>query len=99
MSSYLPYILFIFFLMIRRPPRSTRTDTRFPYTTLFRSAGMLPEVEGRLGMPPTRQPHRRKILRGDSESTPKCVLEPSRVRATADDTRDAFHQEIGRAHV
>src|SRR3546814_5195896 len=23
--------------MIRRPPRSTRTDTRFPYTTLFRS--------------------------------------------------------------
>src|SRR3546814_11123210 len=32
--------------MIRRPPRSTRTDTRFPYTTLFRS---LPE---RPRMPP-----------------------------------------------
>src|SRR3546814_8202012 len=30
-------ILFFFFLMIRRPPRSTRTDTLFPYTTLFRS--------------------------------------------------------------
>src|SRR3546814_4030678 len=30
--------LFLFFLMIRRPPRSTRTDTLFPYTTLFRSA-------------------------------------------------------------
>src|SRR3546814_13460622 len=29
--------LHLFFLMIRRPPRSTRTDTRFPYTTLFRS--------------------------------------------------------------
>src|SRR3546814_13731778 len=28
-----------FFLMVRRPPRSTRTDTRFPYTTLFRSRG------------------------------------------------------------
>src|SRR3546814_2646461 len=27
------------FLMIRRPPRSTRTDTLFPYTTLFRSRG------------------------------------------------------------
>src|SRR3546814_17018463 len=26
-----------FFLMIRRPPRSTRTDPPFPYTTLFRS--------------------------------------------------------------
>src|SRR3546814_14860924 len=25
------------FLMVRRPPRSTRTDTLFPYTTLFRS--------------------------------------------------------------
>src|SRR3546814_9427692 len=31
-------IIFFFFLMIRRPPRSTRTDTLFPYTTLFRSA-------------------------------------------------------------
>src|SRR3546814_5532712 len=34
-----------FFLMIRRPPRSTRTDTLFPYTTLFRSqtaTGTLP---------------------------------------------------------
>src|SRR3546814_16908214 len=28
-----------FFLMIRRPPRSTRTDTLFPYTTLVRSHG------------------------------------------------------------
>src|SRR3546814_15276322 len=31
--------LMFFFLMIRRPPRSTRTDTLFPYTTLFRSVG------------------------------------------------------------
>src|SRR3546814_13233518 len=30
-------LICIFFLMIRRPPRSTRTDTLFPYTTLFRS--------------------------------------------------------------
>src|SRR3546814_15083781 len=29
----------LFFLRIRRPPRSTRTDTLFPYTTLFRSEG------------------------------------------------------------
>src|SRR3546814_20210996 len=29
--------LLVFFLMIRRPPRSTRTDTLFPYTPLFRS--------------------------------------------------------------
>src|SRR3546814_11187608 len=31
------YFFLFFFLMIRRPPRSTRTDTLFPYTTLFRS--------------------------------------------------------------
>src|SRR3546814_14175072 len=30
--------------MIRRPPRSTRTDTLFPYTTLFRSGGSRPSV-------------------------------------------------------
>src|SRR3546814_21000297 len=36
---------FVFFLMIRRPPRSTRTDTLFPYTTLFRSTALLVEAE------------------------------------------------------
>src|SRR3546814_14726798 len=30
--------------MIRRPPRSTRTDTLFPYTTLFRSVGSVAEL-------------------------------------------------------
>src|SRR3546814_13758807 len=30
----------LFFLMIRRPPRSTRHDTLFPYTTLFRSESL-----------------------------------------------------------
>src|SRR3546814_2530481 len=39
MMSLFTLIYFcFFFLMIRRPPRSTRTDTLFPYTTLFRSA-------------------------------------------------------------
>src|SRR3546814_99514 len=33
--------MFFFFLMIRRPPRSTHTDTLFPYTTLFRSREVL----------------------------------------------------------
>src|SRR3546814_20323960 len=35
----LTYSLFIFCLMIRRPPRSTLPDTLFPYTTLFLSQG------------------------------------------------------------
>src|SRR3546814_12834237 len=46
--------VFFFFLMIRRPPRSTRTDTLFPYTTLFRSVhvepGALPEIRDCLGL-------------------------------------------------
>src|SRR3546814_5354741 len=37
-SSVYCYAILWFFLMIRRPPRSTRTDTLLPYTTLFRSA-------------------------------------------------------------
>src|SRR3546814_17298706 len=35
--STLCIVIYVFFLMIRRPPRSTRTYTLFPYTTLFRS--------------------------------------------------------------
>src|SRR3546814_2980963 len=35
------YMTLFFFLMIRRPPRSTRTDTLFPYTTLFLSAEII----------------------------------------------------------
>src|SRR3546814_11914762 len=35
------FFVFVFFLMIRRPPRSTRTDTLLPYTTLFRSLPIL----------------------------------------------------------
>src|SRR3546814_15058894 len=39
------------FLMIRRPPRSTRTDTLFPYTTLFRSQEQRnPLAEVQLGL-------------------------------------------------
>src|SRR3546814_9503206 len=44
------------FLMIRRPPRSTRTDTLFPYTTLFRSADQrfLSRLQEHEGAPPPR---------------------------------------------
>src|SRR3546814_11403560 len=41
---------FFFFLMIRQPPRSTRTDTLFPYTTLFRSQSWVElEIENGAG--------------------------------------------------
>src|SRR3546814_5207423 len=50
MSVFLSVLCF-FFLMIRRPPRSTRTDTLFPYTTLFRSAGGGAQGAGKLSLP------------------------------------------------
>src|SRR3546814_20971406 len=55
--------MFCFFLMIRRPPRSTRTDTLFPYTTLFRSWAIggtpgIPAVTIRQPLPPLRESER-----------------------------------------
>src|SRR3546814_4784016 len=56
---------FFFFLMIRRPPRATRTDTLFPYTTLFRSqhVGRLhfPALDARKA-PRDRLPDRRVVV-------------------------------------
>src|SRR3546814_11260147 len=46
--------------MIRRPPRSTRTDTLFPYTTLFRSAS--PPPPRRRGAPAPAAFHRNPCL-------------------------------------
>src|SRR3546814_8521623 len=67
--------------MIRRPPRSTRTDTLFPYPTLFRSLGQVAQLrgpfdhfdrsrKGRVGrgrdaVDPLRHPARRGDLRAD----------------------------------
>src|SRR3546814_8034750 len=42
--------------MIRRPPRSTRTDTLFPYTTLFRSNGPPSPMPALLNMTSSRPP-------------------------------------------
>src|SRR3546814_10533916 len=57
--------------MIRRPTKATRTDTRFPYTTLFRSrgnrGGESGAAVGRLGQDeqPRRSRHHRQALRGE----------------------------------
>src|SRR3546814_5689075 len=56
-------LFFGFFLMIRRPPRSTRTDTLFPYTTLFRS-GILPTIRDRtLQIAETKTAPKRRSVR------------------------------------
>src|SRR3546814_3029057 len=53
-------LLFFFFLMIRRPPRSTRTDTLFPDTTLFRSQRAAGDQCAVFAQAVPRQSHRRR---------------------------------------
>src|SRR3546814_17827439 len=94
--------------MIRRPPRSTRTDTLFPYTTRFRSLlaprdDMMPEM--RVGKQPLFQPRRRaREAEGgeDDERHRRQQRQKSadRTKAQRSPARDQiempFH-EIGRA--
>src|SRR3546814_3310634 len=49
------FSMLFFFLMIRRPPRSTRTDTLFPYTTLVRSRPCRPAGRSLLGAQRSRR--------------------------------------------
>src|SRR3546814_6466936 len=60
----------VVFLMIRRPPRSTRTDTLFPYTTLFRSRGP--------AIPSARTPFNAVFASMGTASTRPAVV-PSRI--------------------
>src|SRR3546814_12443392 len=63
----------IFLLMIRRPPRSTRTDTLFPYTTLFRSARRRRDRawRPRRGDHPVRPPPAAHIARARGRRDPR----------------------------
>src|SRR3546814_9462420 len=69
----MPCCFCFFFLMIRRPPRSTRTDTLFPYTTLFRSYRAAGEC-AQAGQRVQRRSHHRRFAAaqrsalGDSRS-------------------------------
>src|SRR3546814_16386983 len=97
-------LVFFFFLMIRRPPRSTRTDTLFPYTTLFRSR--LGKRHPRLREPEVdalrqAEEHRRfakEENQQEEEQGQSCILPEERESYTA--FAPCQHGiEIGRAHV
>src|SRR3546814_5871055 len=70
----------LFFLMIRRPPRSTRTDTLFPYTTRFRSP-LITLAEAR-----EKRDAARRLLAAGSD--------PSATRKEAE-AREAFEATTG----
>src|SRR3546814_16189111 len=72
-----------FFLMIRRPPRSTRTDTLFPYTTLFRSRRHRREsgrtiriATSACGRPAAPPAHRARRRRARSDHAPSAAPPP-----------------------
>src|SRR3546814_18434629 len=67
-----------FFLMIRRPPRSTRTDTRFPYTTLFRSHRLRKDEAVRFHAVLSR-PWARRALHSDRSVLPELEGAAERV--------------------
>src|SRR3546814_5342818 len=67
-------LLLLFCLMRRRPPRSTRTDTLFPYTTLFRSCVRRPgDDRVTIGLGITERPER-ALPRGTANSYTGRVL-------------------------
>src|SRR3546814_20183883 len=96
--------MFVFFLMIRRPPRSTRTDTLFPYTTLFRSLVRLGHYRDAMviafpALPGDRANARGQIVRTTLDGAPADmrVLVDGDSSTGLDVTPGA--DQIGRAHV
>src|SRR3546814_1684787 len=78
--------------MIRRPPRSTRTDTLFPYTTLFRSRG---EVEtGTRFLDETKARLSRSL-----EVAPDALKPEIRAELNEVEQMGAMTQEVGTAHM
>src|SRR3546814_3467051 len=75
--------------MIRRPPRSTRTDTLFPYTTLFRSRPAHAQDLGRGGPVPARSDPRPPLPAGAAAGADRPAEVPPLRR------RDRLHRRLG----
>src|SRR3546814_11538402 len=100
--------LYLFFLMIRRPPRSTRTDTLCPYTTLFRSGRarmsrpkLLLLDEPSLGLSPVMVKEIARIVMAINERGVPVILVEQNAEVALRLARYGYvlETEIGRAHV
>src|SRR3546814_11020657 len=98
--------------MIRRPPRSTRTDTLCPYTTLFRSAGAVARLIDVVAGQHSEPDRSAGVDRGTRQAVGRGLAHVLEVgRATTDDDAEGDHgvvrarengrgdRKIGRAHV
>src|SRR3546814_2117363 len=93
-------LLLFFFLMIRRPPRSTRTDTLFPYTTLFRSLWNNGSTYRNDGVDIARDADGRPAVRFRHRRMDALQHRGAGGRALdRDDRRPIRTGQIGRAHV
>src|SRR3546814_12437041 len=90
---------YFFFLMIRRPPRSTRTYTLFPYTTLFRSASCAPvcETTPQTWCAPGGWTFHVSNRTGEAQG--RLIHPPLRPADVMAFLRAASRRKIGRAHV
>src|SRR3546814_21202686 len=82
----------VVFLMIRRPPRSTRTDTLFPYTTLFRSVHWLQHGLERM-VRLDRHDRESDVFRGER----RAVMEHGGLDQLEGDRLAVGRHQIGRA--
>src|SRR3546814_2109312 len=89
------FYIVIFFLMIRRPPRSTRTDTLLPYTTLFRSPAARQASRPRS---PARSAAPRAALHHANPSAP-TIISNSSVGISAFRGRAELHRQVDGPHV
>src|SRR3546814_20718016 len=98
--------------MIRRPPRSTRTDTLFPYTTLFRSRGRglpfegnysswLEQKEKRLAQEEKTESGRQRVLKQELEwirQSPRARQAKSKARVQAYESLDRKSTRLNSSH-
>src|SRR3546814_19473286 len=95
--------LYFFCLMIRRPPRSTRTDTLFPYTTLFRSCRFARGLAALQQVLAAVHVERRHAGLGEVEMIGAEVTAGFRMRFLVQHAAlgigNLLQHEIGRAHV
>src|SRR3546814_14172277 len=76
--------------MMRRPPGSTRTDTLFPYTTLFRSAVVTYATTGRF-----RLPGGRRWLQGEPLEAAKWIFLATNAAMLQDESDRRRLQDLG----
>src|SRR3546814_11437270 len=99
-------VMCIFFLLIRRPPSSTLTDTLFPYTTLFRSTGIggdprqaIAECQGAFAILAAALDIARQTLRFARVAAVGQQFGQAQGVAQAEIEALRTDREIGRAHV